>query len=430
MKYISIEQSLALLKSGDSVMVAVISEAQALLSQVHTISKRGIKDVNITGCIPMQPYPFFTDEAYKENFITDLLFYTAAARKAGKKTRLSFVPNHLHRAYSTRGNYKHYDFFWGTCSPVDPHGFVSLSLSNIYDKRLLLDADTVVLEENPNYPRTFGDLEVHISEIDYLVKTDHKAPTIASQEPGEIDRQIGAHIASEIHDGDCLQLGIGAVPNAVGSLLKDKNDLGIHTEMITSTMGELAKAGNINGRYKTLHNRKIIGTFALGDQALYDYIHENPSLFLLDGGYVNDPAVIAQNDNMVSINTGVEIDLSGQVCSESIGVQQISGTGGQSDTAVGAGKSKNGRSFIAMHSTMEIKNLDGTRKVISKINPMLKRGAAVSLSRNDVDRVVTEYGIAKLRGASIRERALALIRIAHPDFRESLTLEAKELGLI
>ncbi|MRR30605.1 4-hydroxybutyrate--acetyl-CoA CoA transferase, partial [bacterium] len=229
----------------------------------------------------------------------------------------------------------------------------------------------------------------------------------------------------------CIQLGIGGIPNAVANYLHDKKDLGVHTEMLTTGLMRLAKMGVITGEKKTLHRGKMVATFALGTQELYDYLDHNPAILILDGGYVNDPAVIGLNDHQISINTTLEIDLTGQCCSESIGSLQFSGTGGQADTAIGAQNSKEGKSFIALYSTAMVKNpLTGEREEVSKIVPQLKPGAAVTLSRNDVDFVVTEYGVAALRGTNIRERVHRLIAIAHPDYREDLLKQAKDLGIL
>ena len=274
-------------------------------------------------------------------------------------------------------------------------------------------------------------MEVHISEVDYLVKADYPVPTIPDIEPSEKDMIIGKLIAEKINDGDTIQLGIGGMPNAVAKSLYGKKDLGIHTEMFTNEMMNLIKAGVITGKKKTLHRGKHIACFAMGTQDLYDFIHDNPSCWILNGKYVNDPAIIGLNDNQVSINSTIEIDLSGQCCSESIGTQQFSGTGGQTDTAVGAQNAKGGRSFIALYSTAMVKNpVTGEKEEVSKIVSMLKPGAAVSLSRNDVDFVVTEYGMVGLRGTNIRERCKLLISIAHPKFRAQLTQEAIKAGYL
>ena len=216
----------------------------------------------------------------------------------------------------------------------------------------------------------------------------------------------------------------------VAAALEQKNDLGVHTEMLTSGMMRLAKMGVINGKCKQTYRGKMVTTFAMGVPELYEFIDYNPAVAVMDGAWVNDPYVIAQNDNQVSINTSLEVDLTGQCASESLGSRQFSGTGGQSDTAVGAQMSKNGKSIIALYSTAMVKGPDGQKQEVSKIVPQLMPGAAVSLSRNDVDRVVTEYGVAELRGTSIRDRVARLIEIAHPKFREQLWDQAVEVGIL
>jgi acyl-CoA hydrolase len=274
-------------------------------------------------------------------------------------------------------------------------------------------------------------VEVHISEIDYLIKTDYPAPVLPKAPINERDRAIGKYIADLIPDGSCIQLGIGGMPDAVAESLYGKKDLGLHTEMFTTGAVKLIKAGVITGAKKQLYPNKHVACFALGEKELYDFLDNNPTCLMLDGLFVNDPAVIGQNDNQISINAALEVDLSGQCASESIGYKQFSGTGGQSDTAVGAQNSKNGISFIALYSTASVKNqLTGEREEVSKIVPTLKPGAAVSLSRNDVDRVVTEYGVVNLRGTSIQERTKLLISIAHPKFRAELVREAIKMGYL
>jgi acyl-CoA hydrolase len=277
----------------------------------------------------------------------------------------------------------------------------------------------------------FGDVEVHFSKITHLVKTTYPAPILPKAAINDKDKIIGKYIADLIPDGACIQLGIGGMPDAVAESLFGKKDLGLHTEMFTTGAVKLIQAGVINGSKKQLYPNKHVACFALGTQELYDFLDNNPTCFMLDGNYVNDPAIIGLNDNQISINACIEIDLSGQCASESIGYQQFSGTGGQSDTAVGAQNSKNGISFIALYSTANVKNnVTGEREEVSKIVPVLKPGAAVSLSRNDVDRVVTEYGVVNLRGTSIQERTRLLISIAHPKFRDSLKEEAIKMGYL
>ena len=430
-KYVTIDQVIDLVKSDMHIVVGAASaEPQAFMSNLHKAAKR-VKNVTVDNCLPFADGKFFKDEAYRDAFYLDGWFYTPVLRKAHKHGNISYIPNNLHFAGSKRLDYRKVDIFVTAATPPDKHGYVSLSLSNIYEKEILEQADIVVLEVNENFPYTYGDMEVHINDIDYMVKTDYLPPTIPNLDPNEKDVKIGKFIAEKINDGDCIQLGIGGVPNAVAKQLFDKKDLGIHTEMFTSSMVDLMKAGVINGKKKTLHKGKVVCCFALGTQEMYDYIDHNPAVTILQGRYVNDPSVIGLNDNQVSINSTLEVDLTGQCCSESIGTRQFSGTGGQSDTAVGAQNAKNGRSFISLYSTAMVTNKEtGEKEEVSKIVCTLKRGAGVSLSRNDVDYVVTEYGIVRLRGKNIRERAKLLISIAHPKFRKQLMEEALKEGFI
>jgi acyl-CoA hydrolase len=429
-KWINIEEALELVQSNDTIVTGLgAAEAKHFLSNLHNIAHR-VDRVNVTNCLPMSAFPFL-EEQYKDAFEVDGWFYSAALRKMHKQGNLSFIPNHLHLAGVKRLSHKKTNIYVGSCSAVDEHGFVSLSMSNTYEKRFIEAADIVILESNKNFPRTFGDMEIHINDIDYLMEVDYLPPVLPESEMNDKDRLIGSYIAEYIKDGDCVQFGIGGIPNAVANALMDKKDLGVHTEMFTTGLMKLAKAGVVTGKRKTLHKGKIVTTFVLGTQELYDFVDNNPSVMILDGNYVNDPAIIGLNDNQVSINTTLEVDLTGQCCSESIGSTQFSGTGGQSDTAIGAQRAKNGRSFIALYSTAFVRNPEtGEKEEISKIVAQLKQGAAVSLSRNDVDYVVTEYGCAALKGTNIKERVVRLINISHPRFRQALHDEAKALGII
>ena len=430
-KLISVNDALKMIKSGDVIVTGLgASEARETLSQLHTIADQ-VENVKVTTCLPMLNAEYFTNPSYVNSFHMDGWFYSGALRKAHKNGNISFIPNHLHLAGIKRLHHLKPNIYLGNASMPDEHGFVSLSTSNVYEKRMIEAADLVIIEINPNLPRTFGDVEVHVNDIDYLIECDYKAPELPDNEPNEKDLKIGSYIAEYINDGDCIQLGIGGIPNAVAASLMDKKDLGVHTEMLTTGFVKLAKAGVITGKRKNFNRGKMVATFALGTQELYDFIDNNPSVMIMDGNWVNDPYIIGLNDNQVSINTSIEVDLTGQCCSESIGPMQFSGTGGQVDTAVGAQRSKNGRSFIALYSTALVKNKEtGEREEISKIVPFLKPGAAVTLSRNDVDYVVTEYGVVSLRGTSIKERVERLISIAHPKFRDELWQQAYELGIL
>lgn len=430
-KFITVEEALSKINSGDVIVTGLASaEPKLLVQNLHTIADR-VKDVVVTTCLPMEMGEYFINPKYKDSFKMDGWFYTAAMRKARDNGTVSFIPNHLHLAAVKRLKHKPVNIYMGTSSLPDKHGYVSLSLSNVYEKKMIEQADLVIIEANPKFPRTFGDLEVHISDINYIIEADYDVPELLDTEPNEKDLAIGKLIAERINDGDCIQLGIGGIPNAVAASLMDKKNLGIHTEMFTSGMMKLVKAGVANGKNKNIYRGKHVAAFALGTKELYEFINDNPSVMIMDGNWTNDPYVIGQNDNQVSINTTIEVDLTGQCASESIGHVQFSGTGGQADTAIGAQRSKNGRSFIALYSTAMVKNKEtGEREEISKIVPMLKPGAAVSLSRNDVDMVVTEYGVAELRGTSIADRVERLIAISHPKFKDKLMEDARKMGII
>ncbi len=272
-----------------------------------------------------------------------------------------------------------------------------------------------------------------MDDVDHFILNTCAIPELAPAPAGENDHRIGGFIAEMIEDGSTLQLGIGGIPNAVTSMLLDKHDLGIHTEMFTDGMIDLYEGGCIGKAAHSFGHHvltgKMVGAFALGTRRLYDFLDRNPAVALMRGSWVNDPYIIARNRKQVSINTTLEVDLTGQVCSESIGSRQFSGTGGQADTAIGAQMSEGGKSFIALYSTASVKQPDGGRKTVSKIAPALTPGAAVTLHRSNVDYVVTEYGAVRLKGVPVRERVRRLISIAHPDFRAWLAEEADRLKL-
>ena len=430
-KIITVQEALKLVKSDDQIVTGLgSSEGKAFLKELHTIADR-VTNVTVNNCLPMDVYEFFANPIYAKNFGVDGWFYSPTLRKAHKQGNISFIPNNLHFAASKRFAHIKPNIYVGNGTYPDEHGFISLSLGNVYEKAAIEKADIVIIECNHNCPRTFGDVELHVNDVDYIIETDYAIPEIPDAEPNEKDLAIGRFIAEHINDGDCIQLGIGGIPNAVAKSLYGKKNLGIHTEMLTSEMVKLAKAGVINGKCKQIHKGKMVAAFAMGTREMYDYMDNNPSIAILNGGYVNDPYTIAQNDNQVSINTSLEVDVTGQCCSESLGSIQFSGTGGQSDTAIGAQKSRGGRSFIALYSTAMVKNpATGEREEVSKIVCQLKPGAAVSLSRNDLDYLVTEYGCVNLKGTTIRERVERIISIAHPKFREQLMEEAIRLGII
>jgi acyl-CoA hydrolase len=430
-KVITVDKALSLVKDGDHIVTGMAAaEAHDFFMDIHKIIDRGVKNVTVSNCLPMAEGDYLTNPQYIGKINVNSWFYTPQLRRNHAIDAVSYIPNHLHTAGWKRRDHIKTNIFICNASMPDKHGYVSISLSATYERGIRQNADMVILEINPKVPRAFGDVEVHIKDINYLIETSYDIPEVPDVEPNEIDYQIGKFIADEIEDGDCIQLGIGGMPNAIAKSLYNKKDLGIHTEMLTSEMAKLFEAGIITGRKKKIQPGKMVCTFVFGTRAMYDFVDDNTGVVVLDGDYVNDPYVIGQNDHQVSINSSVEVDVTGQCASESIGTKQISGTGGQADTAIGAQNSRGGRSYICLYSTATVKGEDGRPKKISKIVPCLNRGAIVSLSRMDVDRVVTEYGIAELRGTNVRERVQRLTAIAHPDFREDIMRESQDLGII
>lgn len=427
-KKITVEQALDKVKSNDVITVGMAgAEPVEFFAKLHTIADR-VEDVTITSCLATAPGEYLNEKYLEKAFKLESWFYSPPLRKLQKTGRVSFIPNNLHFAGKKRNYRTKTNIFIASAAMPEENGRIRFSCGNVYEEEIAKTADIVILEISPNIPRMLGDNYLEWDDVDYVVETDYYLPTIPDVEPSELDRAIGGYIADLINDGDCVQVGIGGIPNAVCEALGDKKDLGIHTEMMTTGIMRLMKKGVINGSKKQMDAGKVVCAFALGSQEMYEFMHNHPDILVKRGSWVNDPNVICGNDNQVSINTSVEVDLTGQCCSESIGNLQISGTGGQSDTAVGAVNSKNGRSIIALYSTAMVRNPEtGEKEEVSKIVPVLRPGAAVSLSRNDVDWVVTEHGAVNLRGTTIRQRTELLISIAHPKFRETLREEAKEL---
>jgi acetyl-CoA hydrolase len=305
-------------------------------------------------------------------------------------------------------------------SPPDEHGFCSIGIETGLTKSAAESSKLIIAEVNQKMPRTLGDAFIHVSRLNYVVPVDYDLPELSmgGDGPSEIIEQIAGHIATLIPDGATMQMGIGAIPDAVLKYLYEKRDLGIHTELFSDGVIDLVESGVLTNARKTLHPGKIIAGFILGTKRLYEWVDDNPIIELHPTEYVNDPFIISQNDNMVAVNSAIEVDLTGQVCADSIGPKLYSGVGGQLDFIYGASRSKGGIPIIALPSVT---------KEFSRIVPMLKHGAGVVTTRNHVRFVVTEYGIADLYGKSIRQRAQALINIAHPDFREELRNQAQIL---
>ncbi len=315
------------------------------------------------------------------------------------------------------------DVFIAAVSPMDTHGYFSLGLNGSVSEALLDTAGKIYLEVNPQMPRCLHGPIIHVSQADAVCIHDTPLPELPPAKMNEKSIRIGSLIAEEIPDGATLQLGIGGIPDAAGAALKEKKHLGIHTEMFTPSMVDLIECGAVDNSRKPVHKGRSVTAFAFGSKKIYDYVDDNPAMEILPVDYVNDPAVIGQHPDFISVNSAVEVDFYGQVCAESIGSRHLSGTGGQVDYVQGAARSENGKSFIAFESTTKGDS-------ISKIRPTLTPGAIVTTSKNDVDFIVTEYGIARLRGKTLSARTKALIGLAHPKFREELTFEAKRMNII
>ncbi|HUF40114.1 MAG TPA: acetyl-CoA hydrolase/transferase C-terminal domain-containing protein [Anaerolineales bacterium] len=355
------------------------------------------------------------------------LFISDDVRPAVNDGRADFTPAHLSEIprLFTSGALP-LDIALIQVSPPDEHGFCSFGVEVGVTKTAAQHARLVIAEVNPNMPRTLGDSFIHISKIAHAVMVEYPLPEVTMSAATETSMQIGAQVAGLIEDGSTLQMGIGAIPDGVLRHLGGKRDLGVHTELFSDGVVELYEAGVINNEKKTLHAGKMLAGFLLGTRRLYDFVNDNPVVELHPTEYVNDPRIIAQNDRMVSINSAIEVDLTGQVCADSIGTRLYSGTGGQLDFTRGAARSRGGKPIIALPSTAVTRG--GER--FSRIVPTLKPGAGVVTTRNDVHYVVTEYGVAHLYAKSIRQRARALIDIAHPDLRDELSREAETLRYI
>ncbi|GHF11036.1 4-hydroxybutyrate CoA-transferase [Kordiimonas sediminis] len=345
----------------------------------------------------------------------------AKGRNVGK-SYVDFVPSAFHQAGRLLTESISPDYFLVTVSPMDKHGYFSLGTNPDYGATVVRKAKHVIVEVNPNMPRVFGECLLHVSDVDAVVEHTADLMETVGKPPSKTDKAIADLIASEIPDGATLQMGVGGVPAAVLSNLENHKDLGLHSELFSPPMVDLIKKGVLTGAEKSILPYKHVFTLALGDRAMFDFMDDNPSIVGYPVSWVNAPSVIRKNRNMISVNAAIEVDLTGQINSEQLDGRPFSGTGGQLDFVRGAYDGKNGKSFIALHSTAK----GGT---ISKIVPRLK-GGAVTDPRMDTHYVVTEHGMANMKGLSLRDRAQALISLAAPEFREDLSREANEMGLI
>lgn len=416
---LSVEQAAGLVNSEDTVVLSHACGEPRRLPGALVEQAGRLRGVKIVHMVVMGP-ALYSQKGMEDSFRHIALFAGGSTREAIREGRADYLPCFFSQIPSLFDNVLPIDVAMITVSPPDANGYCSLGVSVDYTRKAVQAARIVIAEVNPNMPRTHGESFVHASEIDYFVNVDDPLYELKSPQISEVELAIGWHVAELIEDEACLQLGIGGIPDAVLSNLGSFKDLGIHSEMISNGIKDLVEKGVVTCRKKTLHPGKIVVTFMMGTQSFYQWTDDNPMIEMHPVDYVNDPYVIARNDHLVSINSAIEVDLLGQVCADTMGSQQFSGVGGQVDFVRGARLSAGGKAIIALPSTA--KNGE-----ISRIAPFLKQGSAVTTSRNNVDYIVTEFGIAALRGATTRERAKALIKIAPPRFQEELSRSARDL---
>ena len=413
----------ALVRDGDTVIVPTgVGEPPALLT---ALSARGpaLSGVVVSQILPLRKYDYFNPETVG-NIRHSAYFFGGPSRPGGQAGWIDFLPAYFSELpmLIDRG-LTPADVVFSMASPMDEHGYFALSLAPDYTMAAIRRARAVVLEVNPNVPNAFGDCRVHISQVSALVESDEPLLEVGLPTIGPVQEAIGKYVADLIEDGSTLQIGYGGIPDAVVMQLKHKHDLGIHTEMIGDGILTLIESGAVTNRRKTYLPGKTIATFALGSRRLYSFMDRNPALEMHPVDFTNDPYLAARNDKLVAINATLQIDLLGQCGSESLGATPYSGTGGQVDFVRAANRSRDGKAFIVLPSTAK-------GDTISRIVPSLNPGTHITTSKNDINYVVTEYGVAQLRGKTARERCEALIAIAHPDFRGELRAAARQIRVM
>lgn len=406
------------IRSGDNIFIHTAGAAPQAL--IQGLAKRApeLKDVTIYQMHTEGPAPY-AEEQFQESFKVVAMFMGANVRKAINEGRGDFIPSFFSEVpRMIRERIIPIDVALVQVSPPDKHGFCSLGISVETTKAAVDSAQKVMAQINPQMPRTHGDGLLHLSRFYSVLEHEEPLPELPPHPLSEVEKQIGQHVASVIDDGATLQMGIGAIPDATLACLGNHKDLGVHTEMFSDGVLPLLESGVINNRLKTKHPNVLVSGFLIGSRKLYDFVDDNPLIRMLDIQYVNDTAVIRQLPKMTSINSAIEIDITGQVCADSIGSRMYSGVGGQMDFIRGASLSSGGKPIIALPST--------TKRGESKIVPFLKEGAGVVTTRAHVHYVATEYGIVNLQGKSLKQRAREMINIAHPDHREGLEKIALE----
>lgn len=419
--YTTADEALSRVNSGDSVFIHTASAAPAVLIGALLRQADRLRNVHLYHLHTEGPADYLRPE-YEGIFHTHVFFIGANSREAVRTGRAAYIPVFLSEIpLLFRQGIIPLQVALLSVSPPDAHGYCSLGVSVDAARAAAEKASLIIAQVNPFMPRTHGDSQIHVSRIDCLVEGAEPLHEIVPGPLSETSRRIGENAASLIEDRACLQMGIGDIPNAVLAALSGHRDLGVHTEMFSDGILPLVESGVITGRYKKKYREKIVSTFLMGSRKLYDFVHDNPIVAMLDCSYVNDTSIIRQNPRTTAINSAIEIDLTGQVCADSIGTRMYSGVGGQMDFIRGASLSENGKAIIALPSV--------TSAGESRIVPLLKPGAGVVTTRAHVHHVVTEFGTASLYGKDLRERARALAGIAHPDFREDLLRAAHDRSL-
>lgn len=406
------EEAVKLIKSGDRVGIGLGAGASPALLDAMNKNHKSYSNVETVGMLPVIKTDYVKPDM-APHFRHNSLFVHASSREVVNGGLGDYTPCYFYRIPLLFENELPLDVALIHVSPPDEHGYCSLGISVDYTKAAAEHAKIVIAQVNKHMPRTLGDCFIHVSKMHCIVEHDEPLFQLPAPKISDVEKAIGEHCASLVKDGDCLQLGIGSIPDAVLLFLKDRKDLGIHTEMFSDGVLELFNEGIINNSKKNFNKGKMIASFLMGSQKFYDFVNDNPAVSMHPVTYTNNPFIAGQNDNLVSINSCVQVDLLGQVASETVGATQISGVGGQVDFVRATAVSKGGRSIMAMPSTAK----GGT---ISKIVPILDEGSVVTTGRCDVDCIVTEYGIAHLKNRTNKERARALISIADPKFHDEL----------
>ena len=415
---VTAEQAVSSISSGSRVYIHGMAAAPQQLIRAMTARAAELKKVEVVQLHTEGPAPYAEPEM-KDSFRVSALFVSGNIRKAVDEGRADYIPVFLSEVPTLfRNRILPLDATLIQVSPPDKHGYCSLGVSVEATLAAIQSSKWVIAQVNQYMPRSHGDGLIHEDRLHSFVEFDQPLPEIKGKALGEVDALIGRHCAELVEDGATLQMGIGAIPDAVIASLKGHKDLGVHTEMFSDGLVDLVELGVVTGKYKKVHPGKIVATFVLGSKRVYDFLDDNPLVSVLDAAYVNDTAVIRRNAKVTAINSAIEVDLTGQVCADSIGYRMYSGVGGQMDFIRGAMYSERGKPIIALPSA--------TTRGESRIVSTLKPGAGVVTTRAHVHYVVTEYGIADLHGKNLHQRAKSLIKIAHPDHREQLERDARE----